>query len=87
MNVEELKKLKEELNNIYEDEKNNGLNTTKKKYVEFIAQIGTFYNLGCTDIIYHEFGEELAEEIIGMYEEFIKKGNLENDYNQKRNGR
>lgn len=34
MNIEELKKLKEELNNIYEDEKNNGLNTTNKKICE-----------------------------------------------------
>ena len=46
--------------------------------IEFIAQIGTLYNSGGVDIINYEFGEELAKEIVDMYEKFIKNDHLSN---------
>ena len=38
---------------------------------EFLAQIGSIYNGGESDILIYEFGEELANEIISLYENFI----------------
>ena len=44
-----------------------------KKYIpmEFIANIGALYNANATDILKFELGDELAEELINMYHEFI----------------
>lgn len=38
---------------------------------EFIAAIGEFYNCGGEDILVHEFGYEIAAEIIGLYQEYF----------------
>ena len=41
--------------------------------MEMIANIGTFYNNNCMDILIYEFGEELASELIIIYKEFLDR--------------
>lgn len=41
--------------------------------MEMIANIGTFYNNNCMDILIFEFGEELAFELINIYKEFLDR--------------
>ena len=45
----------------------------EKKYIpiEFIANIGEICNANATDILRFEFGDELADQLIAMYHEFM----------------
>lgn len=41
--------------------------------IEFLAQIGTIYNCGGVDVLNYEFGEEITQKIMMMYEQFLKR--------------
>lgn len=43
-------------------------------FIEFFANIGLIYNSGDIDILVYEFGEEIANELVDMYKNFIVYG-------------
>ena len=46
--------------------------------IEFIAEIGSLYNCGGIDVLYHELGQDLTEKLVNMYQSFLefdKEGN------------
>lgn len=43
------------------------------RIIEFIANIGIFYNNNCNDVLTYEFGEELPKELIGIYNDLLQK--------------
>lgn len=43
------------------------------RIIEFIANIGIFYNNNCDDVLTYEFGEELSKELIGIYNDLLQK--------------
>jgi len=47
--------------------------SNKNRIIEFIAQIGVFYNNDCMDVLVYEFGEELAKELIEIYKGLLQK--------------
>ena len=47
----------------------------EKRLLEFIANIGVFYNNDSIDVLVYEFGEELAQELISIYKELLQKRN------------
>ena len=49
--------------------------TDAKRVIEFIANIGIFYNNDSLDVLVYEFGEELAQELISIYKELLQKRN------------
>ena len=50
--------------NYYHDERNDVL--------EFIANIGVFYNNDCIDILIYEFGEEITSELMKLYKDLLR---------------
>ena len=54
-------------------------NNEDKITTEFIANLGTIFNCGGIDFLYYEFGEELTNKIIEMYNNFMNY----NDFNQE----
>ena len=45
----------------------------EKRLLEFIANIGIFYNNDSIDVLVYEFGEKLAQELISIYKELLQK--------------
>ena len=40
--------------------------------IEFIAEIGSFYNYGGIDVLNHELGPDLTQKLVTMYQSFIR---------------
>ena len=40
--------------------------------LEFIANIGVFYNSDCIDILIYEFGEEITSELMNLYKDLLR---------------
>ena len=50
---------------------------------EFFANIGMLYDSGKVDILYYEFGEELAQELIAICNNFFGYSEKEKSSNKK----
>ncbi len=47
--------------------------------IEFMAEIGVFFNNDCMDVLIYEFGEEITKELMDIYREMLEKSKEQYD--------
>ena len=51
--------------------------------IEFMAEIGAFFNNDCMDVLIYEFGKEITKELMDIYNEMLEKS--KDQYDGKHN--